>query len=362
MRPSEYGEHHFNYLNLSARSEANDIRNFLQDAFNQYPDDESVELKKRIQCAKISHSNSAIFELILHELLCQLSFKVTVHPKIRSSDKKPDFLVTGKNGLSLYIEAICTSELNEEKSTLERQKNKLFNEINNEFKNQYASLSISIIRQSKENFQRKELFHSIRTNLKTLQNEETLSRKWEWVSKAHDWRIELQLKKLETVSRQFISCIYPYIARPIDIPSVVKKAFKKKSTRYGELDFPYVLAINIDTSSLDDIDEMESLFGKELFTISKDKLKFAGLQKNGAWYGPHGPENTRVSGAWIFHELSAWRLNKRHFLYLNPFAVKPINQDFYSLLPYVHILEMIERRPGKQISELLGINWDWIKE
>lgn len=362
FRPAMYGEHPFSYLDLSARPEANNIRKFLQEAFKRYPDDESAELKNRIQGAKITQSNSAFFELILHETLCKLGFTVTVHPMIKSGDKRPDFLVTSNNGASLYIEAICTSELGGERSGLESQKNKLYDEINAQFNEQSASLSISVIKQSKKDFSSKDLFHNIRANLNTLQTQEVTHIKWQWISVDKDWEIELQLHKTEQVSKQFISCIYPNIARRIDVPSAVQKAFMKKSTRYGELEYPYILAINIDTLVLEDTDEMEALFGKEQFIFTKDAVKFAGRQKNGAWNGPDGPKNTRVSGVWLFHELNAWRLNKRHVLYLNPFCSKPINENFYCSLPLAQIVRgKLERRPGQRIFELLGINWDWLK-
>lgn len=362
LRPAIYGEHPFFYLDLSARLEADDVRNFLEEAFNNYPSDESEELKKRIQGANIVHCKSAIYELLLHELLIRMGLCVTVHPEIKYSSKRPDFLVTSKSGWSLYLEAVHISELGNKRGILENQKNNLYNEINKQFIGTFASLSISIIKQAETNFRRSDLLNDIKLNLEKLQTTHSTHIHWRWESKNKDWCIELKLYKHNDAPRRFISCIYPYMAVTINTHRVIKKAFEKKSTKYGKLDLPLILAINIDVLILDTIDEIEGLFGKEQFIFTDEGVEFAGRQKNGAWYGHNGPRNTRVSGAWLFHNLTEWRLNKRHFLYLNPYANQPINEDFYSLIPYVRAISgKLERKDGQQIFELLGLNWEWIK-
>jgi len=362
-RPPMYGESPFGYLNLSACSKAQDIRNFLEDAFYQYPRSEKTELKTRIQLEDIVQSKSAIFELILHEILLKMGCQITVHPELENSEKKPDFLVKTKNGVQFYLEAVLVCDYNNYKSSLEEEKNKLFDQINEKFSEvQYANLWISIITPSSKSFSKKALYNDIKSKLDILKKNNTTHINWKWKNNKGDWSIELQLWKRTSNSKRFISCIYPYTASKIDVSKTVRRAFKKKSTKYGDLKYPYALAINIDALYLENTDEMNALFGKEEFIFTKEGVEFVGHQKNGAWYGPKGPRNTRVCGAWLFDNLTSWRLNKRHMLYLNPFSETSLSQNFYSLLPHARLIdEKMEWKEGRHVFEILGLDWKWIK-
>lgn len=361
LRPALYREHPFIYLDLCARPEANDVRNFLEEAFRNYPENESAELKNRIKGANIIHSESAIYELILHELLIRMGFNLKVHPELKNNSNRPDFLVTSAEGLAFYLEAINVHELEDDQDILENQKNSLYNEINKCFKNVNATLSLCVIKKSKNSFTKKDLFNEIKAKLNEIESPGLARILWTWESKNKDWRIELQLYKLSKCPKRFISCIYPSMTKIVDVPSVIKKAFKKKATKYGVQEYPLVLAINIESLILDDIDEVEGLFGKEQFIFTSEGVEFAGRQKNGAWIGPQGPIHTRVSGAWLFHNLSAWKLDRRHLLYLNPYSSLTLNENFYSLLPFAKAVSgKLQYNSGKKIFELLGIQWTWL--
>lgn len=304
LRPAKYNDHPFSYLDMSARAEASDIRNFLEEAFNNYPDDESEELKKRLQSTNVDHYKAAAYELVLHEFFIRIGYDVSVHPEIKNSSKRPDFVVSSPKGWSFYLEAIHTNELSNERRILENQKNNLYDEINNKFSGACAFLSISIIKQSKNNFCRSTLLNDIQSNLDRLQTTPDIQIYWKWESEKNDWCIELELSKCNQVPNRFIACIFPYPPTRVDVPKIINKAFRKKSTKYGKLQHPLILAINIDAPVLRGIDEMEGLFGKERFIDTNNGIQFAGRQKNGAWYGPNGCINTRVSGAWLFDDLT----------------------------------------------------------
>ncbi|HBD9375919.1 TPA: hypothetical protein KLD42_002834 [Legionella pneumophila] len=362
LRGATYGEHPFDYLDSSARKEAQDIRTLLQEAFDKYPKDEAIELKQRIQARDVNLSQSASFELILHHLLIKQGFNVEVHPDVSGCSTSPDFLITSIDGQKTYIEAVKLSELGNERETLEKQKNLLFDEINEKFHGVQAYLSISVLKQSKVNFPRKMLFSEITACLEKLNEFGTDKIEGKWESPKKDWVIEFKLCKCDKAPQKFISCIYPYMAQVVNVPKIINRAFQKKASKYGQLLYPLVLAINVNSSIMDDIDELEGLFGKERFVFTEDGVEFAGRQKNGAWVGPNGFRNKRVSGAWLFHNLTEWRLNKRHYLYINPYTEKSLFEEFYSSLPtaIVNSEGRLIRNEGKKICDLLGINWNWL--
>lgn len=362
LRGATYGEHPFDYLDSSARNEAQDIRKLLQEAFDEYPKDEAMELKQRIQARDVTLSQSATFELILHQLLIKQGLNVEVHPNVSDRSTTPDFLVTNQDNQKIYIEAVKLSELGNDRETLEKQKKLLFDEINKEFHGAKAYLSISVVKQSKANFPRKMLFNEIKACLLKLNESDANRIEGKWESTNKDWIIEFKLFKCDKTPEKFISCIYPYMAQKVDVPKIINRAFQKKAGKYGILPYPLILAININSFVMDDIDELEGLFGKEQFVFTKEGVEFAGRQKNGAWIGYKGIRNKRVAGAWLFDNLTEWRLNKRHFFYLNPWSEKSLHEEFYSFLPtaIANSDGRLIRSEGKRVCDLLGINWNWL--
>ncbi|MHA1337613.1 MAG: hypothetical protein ACTSPW_18030 [Promethearchaeota archaeon] len=75
----------------------------------------------------------------------------------------------------------------------------------------------------------------------------------------------------------------------------IRKSIQDKATKYGKLDLPYIVAINvIDEFGVDDIDISNALFGEEQVTINfrGNELEHRFWRKpNGAWCGPGGPQN-----------------------------------------------------------------------
>lgn len=99
--PKPESEADYEYLNRSARPEAEKIRSLLEDWFNRYPkeaQDEFLERFKGVEHAK------AFFELYIHEILCKQGSTCRVHPEIEGSNTHPEFLVSCGE-LKFYVEA-----------------------------------------------------------------------------------------------------------------------------------------------------------------------------------------------------------------------------------------------------------------
>lgn len=178
LRPGEWGEHPYEYLELSARPEADDIRMFLEQAWEHYPDSEKKGMLTRIKDTKIVNYKSAIFELILHELLIKRGCIPTIHPTMPHSEKKPDFFVETKDGSKFYLEAVLALEYDDKQSSFERERKKLIDKINRHFAGiKKKTLGISIIHQTKTTVAERRLFDEIRQKINNLNSN---SLKWIW--------------------------------------------------------------------------------------------------------------------------------------------------------------------------------------
>lgn len=354
------GEHTYFYLQLSSRPEANDVRGLLEKCWHNYPLEEKNGFLTRIKDTRVINSDAAIFELILHEMLLVLNFKVQIHPILANSKKHPDFLVYDNEGNKFYLEAIVSSEYDQDQKTNQNVINLLFKTINNKFKNVLnVNLWISIIKQTSRSLVTRKLFKDIEFKLAhILVNGE--QKPWIFKDSISGWEIELTLRKSNRQGGNFISVIYPQIAQLVTTADALRKAIKKKATRYNELEYPYVIAINMISLLMEEIDEVNALFGDELICDSYNGQTIRTRSPNGAWGIAARPKNTRISGVWIFDNLSAWNLKKRHQLYLNPAGQLPLSEKFYALLPYTCLLdEQLESNAGSTIYDLLNIDWQW---
>jgi hypothetical protein len=142
----------------------------------------------------------------------------------------------------------------------------------------------------------------------------------------------------------------------------LRGAVKKKANRYGALDKPLVIAINVDSFHLDAIDEVQALYGEESWVEVLGHPERSGPQRqpNGAWRGPKGPQNRRASAVWFFNDLTPYTLGtRRSTLYLNPWAHLPTPSCMLTF-PHKRLTDdELVSLEGKSLSELFGVPDDW---
>lgn len=148
--------------------------------------------------------------------------------------------------------------------------------------------------------------------------------------------------------------------REISSNEAIRKAINKKSGKYGALQLPLILAINVNALVVETIDEANALYGDENFefTIGRRGYRFT-RANNGAFRGPKGWQNTTISGVWLFKNFNIFNLDIEHSLYLHPKATNPLNKKFYSRLPHT-ICDFHQQRliphSGMSIPEILSLD------
>jgi len=133
----------------------------------------------------------------------------------------------------------------------------------------------------------------------------------------------------------------------------IRNAVQRKAGRYGELAFPYIIAVNVLSDFVDRTDEVEALFGDEQWP---GEPRIA----NGVWRGVGGPQNTRVSGVAIFERLEQSNLPRVvSCLYHNPWAVR-LYQGELDRLPHAVVKNnKLEFHDGETLSVILGLPAGW---
>jgi hypothetical protein len=124
----------------------------------------------------------------------------------------------------------------------------------------------------------------------------------------------------------------------VDSAPNIKASIDSKYKHYGELSIPYILALNIVDVFADEEDLLNALLGQEVWTVSIDNVNDVSSSRkpNGAWFGPKGPQKTRMSGVCVFNHL---RLENMHIanpvLWHHPFAQNPLDPKLIRLTQQV---------------------------
>ncbi len=364
--PRLYAQPDFDYLNKSARPGVEVIRQSLEDWFSRYPTAHRGELRGQFRSDDYQH-RSAHFELVLHESLLRLGATVEVHPTVEGTNRRPDFLATSPNGTKCYVEAVLATNQTKEEAAAETRKNQVYDAIN-QLNSPDFFIGIDPIGSPETPPSGQHIRAFLTERLAGLNRDEIaalLERPdvpgfeglphWRY---EHDgWTIDFfPLPKSDALRGQAG-------VRPIGLElgefqllhtkETIRNAVQRKAGRYGELSFPYVVSVNVLSHFVDRIDELDALFGDELWP---DK----GRAANGVWRGIAGPQNTRVSGALILRNLEQSNLPRvDSCLYHNPWAARPYEGELDRLCRAIVENNKIKFYDGESLKTIFGLPEGW---
>jgi hypothetical protein len=186
----------------------------------------------------------------------------------------------------------------------------------------------------------------------------------------HDgWSLEFFFfPKSESARGQYdtqpIGVYSPAEAQWVDSRSPLLNAVLKKASRYGDLEHPYVIAVNTLGFPLKRIDVMQALFGKERVTLyfAGDEVHSHEMTRrpDGALTTFSGPRSTRVSSVLHVSTIVPWSVAAMEpCLYHNPYAREPYAGDL-DRLPHARGVEgEMKWFEGVHPRNLFGLSADW---
>jgi hypothetical protein len=148
----------------------------------------------------------------------------------------------------------------------------------------------------------------------------------------------------------------------LSVEKLIRTRMKGKATKYGPMDRPYIVAVNVPGFPLDDLDIMNALFGDEIFwtrETSRGHQRGYSRERNGFWGSHEDPKNSRVSAALIFGNVDPWNIAlRRCVLVHNPWAKYPLTANLQ--VPCWTFPEGRRRKVrGKSLRMILGLPRGW---
>jgi hypothetical protein len=345
--PKPYAEPDYEYLDRSAREEASSIRTVLGEWFEKFPNDDRADLLARFKSADNLQHISASFELYLHELMLKLGFTVEVHPETNTEkDTRPDFKATNKNGLSFYLEAVQSTDSAVEEQGANARLNVFFDTINRLDSSDFF-LDIDFNGLPKTPPPGSKLRKQLNRWLDTLNADEVINEleiygpdslpKFEFVHNGWEAIFQAIPRSPEKRGNPVNNIIGSMSggARWLNTWESIRDSLMNKGNRYGDLDLPFIVAVNANVFHLDRIDIMQALFGQEQFIVNPNNTDAEPRMKrapNGLWHWEQGTRYKRISGVLIGFDIKPWTYGVRELvLYLNPWANHVVEGEIRSL-------------------------------
>lgn len=357
----------FDYLNASAREEAGKVRGVVEQYFARYPEPDRNALRGRLRSKIDIHHHAAMFELLLHELLLAAGCVIeAVEPSVPSSTHKPDFLVRSANGDRFYIEAIVPPCVSAAQAAAHRRLEEALNAIDEVNSADFflsvfttglpdAPVAFGTLRQAVQAWVEGIDYDAVKA---AWDNGAPLE-SFEQTHYGAQFRVEPvpRLRSRGALGERAIGARMGGV-QIVEDHVAIRNAVVKKANRYGDLDLPFVVAVNAMGQFSGEDQADFALFGDEQIVINGGEPR---LQRapTGVWYGPHGARKRGVSAVLSTETLTPWSLGQRRArFFINPWANRAFRPAIGIDVCRVQDERMIKEQ-GRAWYEVLGLPADW---
>jgi hypothetical protein len=366
-QPRQEGEPLFSYLNKSCRPEAERVRALVDEWIGEYPGSHREALVARLRSDIDDQHQSAFFELFLHHFLCTRGCKIIeIEPKLEHTDKSPDFLVETSTGERFYLEAVLASGRSNQETAAYARLNTALAAIDNvPSPDNFLSLTTEGLPSAPLSL--KKLKRGVQSWIAGLPAGTAAKDAAAFKYEEHGCSIELRAlprSKSEEDSRAVGVRKFP--VTQITPHQEIRPGLKKKASRYGKLDLPYVIAIDCLSMYHREEGVIDALLGEpyvEFTRMADGTLKEEHRRRpDGIWYGPPNgqPQNTRLSAVLAFFRIDAWNfVTKTGLLVPNPWAAMPIPQLNLGTAELSLANGAYRRSEGQPVGALLDIPEQW---
>lgn len=371
LRRYRQRETRYQYLDQSARPECAAIRRRLTRWLNHYPKLHQEEWISRFSSKDDIAYSSAFFELYLYTYLICSGFSVDVAPGSQGGTvRAPDFKVR-KGRLTFYLEATTAHDESAAEKRVAGWKTLVRNHID-AIENDAFFVSLEWVRAPTTQPAPSRPVQAVRDWLLSLDYAALHGRRNDphfnppsMETDVMDGRLRVlawpkgRIKRTDGLLGSEL-----FGLRQVNVHSTVRGALRAKSSRYGNLGLPYVVAINVHAETADQDDFVEALYGTAEVVVHQDGRNQWRYGSDGGFGHFGNARAKRVSAALCVRDISPWTIGQEH----NDRRMCVVHHPQCNY-PFAHnILAMNEcwvegkrvlTSKGRYARSVLGIPKDW---
>lgn len=368
--PARFSESQFAFLNRSARPAVGRIRDFFESWFSRYPEIARSDLRGRFRSNQRRQHLGAAFELYCSAILRGQSLEYASLLKPTGNNKTaPDFRVSSREGISLYLEATLVAE-SDEKVCRENVMNRFRDELDKTDSPNFF-LRLRVDQYPSHSFSATRIRRHLESELSKLDPEEIADQfqngadtlpYWEFNEGGGQFVFAPIPKKEEARGKVGARPIGAVTASEwVNARKPLVKSLRSKANKYGAMELPTVIAINCLDLSVEEEEVAEALFGRPLY--HPDFYAFSdGIISNEAFWA--AGQYTRVSAVLFSHLTHPSEMARTTpILWHNPFAARPLATSAWKG-PQVVVdpkNQRIKRIEGMSGAEMLNVHPNWPK-
>lgn len=362
-------ETQFGYLNRSNRAEAQKVRALVEDWVSRYPEPHRLALISRLRSPIDDVHVSAFFELALHELLTKTGHKIlAVEPTLQHTPRSPDFLVETPDGQPFYLEAVVATGKSAQETAGDARLNSAVHAIERAGAPAHF-LDLHIEGKPDKPVTLRKLRRELQAWIAALPETEEAKdvAPFEYAEHGVKFEVKAFLRNTRATEPQRAigaQSLEPYWATPGD---GIRESVEKKSSRYGELDAPYVVAVNATGEFHNEEHALDALLGSPCVIVRRfdDGRTETEESRNpdGVWFGGRGARKLGLSAVISTERLHPWSVGQRRArLVRHPFAARPLPAVPLSIDEWNPQDGSLRKTAGASFAELLGLPPGWPEE
>jgi hypothetical protein len=365
--PLRRGERLFDFYNQCIRPGYDEFRSFVNEWISQLPNPDQAEFLSRMSHGSDRQFQCGLIELLVHAFLRALSLKVTVHPFLEGTSKRPDFaILDSADRVLAYVEVTSINPANE-KDAEENREAPIYNAIDRIKLPMGCAFGYDVIRAGKSSPSVAPLVREIEDWVKKSSGAERAGQRCTRRFLADDWEIELDLFSGGSIQHDHAIGVasggVDWIAPHIDL----RGALQLKAKRYGELRAPYLIVVADAKGQIFGANEVRevltgALLGDEVVQMRQGEEPKLARNCNGFWRGRNSPRNSLVSGVMFFPNIGFWGLRSEQLqpvVAFNPWAEHPLPDVLRVLGRFESENADWKFKEGLNFADIIGLPTPW---
>jgi Ribosomal protein L7/L12 dimerisation domain len=365
--PLRRGEGLFEFYDSCASPGYDEFRSVVNGWLAQVPAGDRNELITRMRYGGDRELGASLAELSIHAFILGLGCRVSPHPEVPGSTKRPDYAATDETGALLGYVEVTTVNPSAAQEAEKNRENSVYNAIDAAKIPAGSALGYNLVRAGKSS----PALGPLVANVERWARDNAEAAKTKEVSKtftAGDWVVELDLYSGGSNPEPPTQAIGVAQMRGgiITPQKDLRDALYKKTRKYGALDKPYLIAVADGKDQLFNKDSInsaltEAVFGNEIVQF-KGGTAHITHAKNGFWHGPNGPRSQHVSGVLLLPETGLWKLREEKWqpvLAVNPWAERPLPEALRTMRRFEAATGRWVFREGKSFADIVQLPDPW---
>jgi hypothetical protein len=341
LGPRDHGEPQFAYLNRSARPQFEMARRRVDEWFSRLCPGLKGGVFQRLRSGDDQEFDAGFWELYLHELFTRLGYEIACEPTLPNG-RKIDFLLR-RGDVALYLEATIAGKPADQRGA-DARRNRIYRELD-QIETSTFMMGISIDRAGGGDIPNLATLRAqLQEWLAGLDPDEaqqqweadgevptygwTDDSGWELTFEALPNKPEFRDQPVERPLGTFFDQTRGVIR---DEDPLARAVRRKQPSRYGDLAWPYVVAVSETPFDPGDTESHRSnvLFGRQMITYGDGHNPRWVRIGDGIWRGPGAhPRNRRLAAVLFVSHLTPWSVDQAELEWWdNPFANLPVPDD-----------------------------------